>query len=250
VTAAVLRALERFLLPNACVVCDREVPERAPDQLVCGLCRSRLRAVPAGCSRCGQPLPPIPPCRFCRDWPAALTDVRSAVWLDDAARAVVHHLKYQALPALGRETAELVARHIPRPAAGFLVPIPLAQGRLRARGYNQATAIARGLAAVWQLPVAEQLLSRPRDTGTQTALTPEARSANVAGAFHARAPATGKGLAPSDRAPGPTVILVDDVLTTGATLCAAASALADAGWRAVRAVTFARAMPYELRAAG
>jgi predicted amidophosphoribosyltransferase len=242
VTATLRRALERFLLPNACVVCDRPVPEQAPDRLVCGLCRSRLRAVPPGCARCGQPLPPIPPCRFCRDWPAVLVETRSAVWLDSPARAVVHHLKYQGLPTLGRETAELIGRYVPRPAGGFLVPIPLAPGRLRTRGYNQAAAIARGLGALWRLPVAEALVSRRRDTGTQTALTPEARSANVARAFRAK---------PATRSVGePAVILVDDVLTTGATLCAAAAALADAGWPLVRAVTFARALPYELRAAG
>jgi ComF family protein len=242
VTATLLRALERFLLPNACVACDRPMPEQTPDRLVCGLCRSRLRAVPAGCSRCGQPLPPIPPCRFCRDWPTVLVEARSAVWLDAPARAVVHHLKYQGLPALGHETAELISRYVPRPAGAILVPIPLAPGRLRTRGYNQATAIARGLGIVWRLPVAETLVARQRDTGTQTALTPEARSANVAGAFQAK-PATGNA---RQRA----VILVDDVLTTGATLCAAAAALADAGWPVVRAVTFARALPYELRAAG
>jgi predicted amidophosphoribosyltransferase len=243
---ALLVALERFLLPNACVACDRPVADGSPDRMLCGLCRSRLRAVPSGCSRCGQPLPPIPPCRFCRDWPPALGTARSALWLDGPARPMVHHLKYQGLPALGREMAELIARLVSRPASGLLVPIPLARGRLRARGYNQAAAIARGLAAAWHLPVAEQLLERRRDTGTQTALTPEARSANVAGAFHAPP----RHARHADRVHVPAVILVDDVLTTGATLCAAAVALAGAGWPVVHAVTFARALPYELRAAG
>jgi ComF family protein len=242
VTSSLLRAVERFLLPNACVVCDRLVSEQVPDRLVCGLCRSRLRPVPAGCARCGQPLPPIPPCRFCRDWPTALADVRSAVWLDDPARAIVHHLKYRDLAALGDEAAALIARHIARPADGLLVPIPLSPRRLRARGYNQAAAIARGLGTLWRLPVAEALVTRRRETGTQTALTPEARAANVRGAFHTRRRAASAHV--------PPVILVDDVLTTGATLCAAAAALTNAGWPAVRAVTFARALPYELRAVG
>jgi predicted amidophosphoribosyltransferase len=249
-----LRAVERFLLPNACVVCNRGVEPGKPDGLLCGVCRARLHTVPPGCVRCGQPRPPVGPCRFCAGWPAALDCVRSAVWLDDTARPLVHHLKYEALPTLAPDLAQVMSRRIPAPAAGYLVPIPLATRRLRERGYNQAAALARALGAVWQLPVAERLLSRTRDTGTQTALTPEARMNNVAGAFVAAAPAAAagagrKGVAAGEGRSG-AVILVDDVLTTGATLVAAANALGAAGWGAAAAVTFARALPYELRAAG
>jgi len=250
-----VRALERFLLPNACVVCDRAVEPQHPDGLVCGVCRARLRPVGAGCARCGQPRPPVGPCRFCADWPPELRFVRSAVWLDDTARPIVHHLKYDGLPTLSADMAGLVARRIPRPDRAHLVPIPLSARRLRDRGYNQAAALARALGTVWRLPVAERLLSRTRDTGTQTALTPEARLKNVAGAFvasAASAPAAGAGGrgGAAGEGSGVAVILVDDVLTTGATLVAAAKALGAAGWRTVGAVTFARALPYELRAAG
>ena len=241
-----VRALERFLLPNACVVCDRAVEPQRPDGLVCGVCRARLRPVGAGCERCGQPRPPVGPCRFCAHWPPELGFVRSAVWLDATARPIVHHLKYDGLPNLSTDLAELVARRVPRPDRAHLVPIPLSAKRLRDRGYNQAAALARALGSVWRLPVAERLLARTRDTGTQTALTPEARARNVAGAFVAAAPAASAAEGRS----GVSVILVDDVLTTGATLVAAATALGAAGWRAVGAVTFARALPYELRAAG
>jgi predicted amidophosphoribosyltransferase len=96
--------------------------------------------------------------------------------------------------------------------------------------------IARALGHLWDRPVAD-LLERPRDTTTQTALTPEARLANVATAFSARGPA-------SETA----AILVDDVLTTGATLRAASETLAARGWRRITAVTFARALPFEIRA--
>jgi predicted amidophosphoribosyltransferase len=244
------RALERFVLPNACVVCDRAVEPARPDHLLCGLCRARMRHVGTGCDRCGQPLPPVGPCRFCADWPPVLGFVRSAVWLDDTARPVVHHLKYDGLPTLATDMAELVARRVPRPRPAHLVPIPLSARRLRDRGYNQAAALARALGTIWRLPVAERVLSRTRDTGTQTALTPEARARNVAGAFVAD-PGLAPGLGPGagGRA-GATVILIDDVLTTGATLVAAATALGAAGWSAVGAITFARALPYERRAAG
>lgn len=234
--AASLRALERFLLPNACVACERLVETGSPDALVCAVCRSRFRPLVGGCTRCHQPLPPVGPCRFCRNW-TTLAEAHSAVWLNEVARAVVHALKYEGFHKLGDVAAATIVRHVTRPARGLLMPIPLAPGRLRLRGYNQAAVLARALGRAWALPVAEHIVRRTRETGTQTALTPEARAQNVADAFAARKPS-----AKAD------VILVDDVMTTGATLGAAAAALHAAGWTTVNAVTFARALPFELRA--
>ena len=238
--AGLARALERFLLPNACLVCERLVEQHRPDALICGVCSARLRPIVPGCRRCGQPLPPVGPCRFCAGWPENLSFARSAVWLADAARTIIHRLKYDGWHGLGTELGGIVARHVPRPARAYLVPVPLSQRRLRDRGYNQATVLARGIAAVWQYPVAERLLHRVRETQTQTALTPEERADNVAGAFEAAPRSAG----------GRAIILIDDVLTTGATLCAAACALAAAGWLTIGAVTLARALPYDIRVAG
>jgi predicted amidophosphoribosyltransferase len=103
--------------------------------------------------------------------------------------------------------------------------------RLRTRGYNQSERIAAALGARVGRPVRADLLRRRRETRTQTALTPEARQANVAGAFEAHGVA---GLA---------CVLVDDVFTTGATLAEAAVALRQGGAGRVEAVTFARAEP-------
>jgi len=242
VIRALARSLEGLLLPNACVVCNRVAPARAPQELVCGVCRSRLTPVHGGCRRCQHPHPPVGPCRFCHEWPSALRTVRSALWLDAGARTIVHHLKYEELPDIAMDVAPLLARAAPRPATAVLVPVPLAERRLRLRGFNQATALARALGVLWGCPVAERLLRRVRETGTQTALQPAARLGNVAGAFRSRPPHAGAG-----GGTAPTVILVDDVLTTGATLVACATAMSEAGWPAVHAVTFARALPYERR---
>jgi predicted amidophosphoribosyltransferase len=116
---------------------------------------------------------------------------------------------------------------------------------MRHRGYNQSERMARQLGTEWALPVARNALSRPRETQSQTALTPEARLANVAEAFVAPAPpaSTTRGHDSQAR----WAILVDDVLTTGATLDAAARALAAAGWPLIGALSFARAMTYEVR---
>jgi predicted amidophosphoribosyltransferase len=244
-----LVALERLLLPNSCVACGRMVGQTHPDRLVCSICRTRLRPVPAGCERCRQPLPPVGPCRFCADWPELLRTASSAVWLGNEARQMVHHLKYGGLPWLAQTVAETIDRLVSHPGRGFLVPIPLGGRRLRQRGYNQAAEIARALGALWSLPVAEGVLWRHRETRTQTKLTPEERAENVRGAFEAAAPphvrrdGGGEGEEGVRRGRLPSVILIDDVLTTGATLAAAAAALVDAGWCEVGAVTFARAMP-------
>jgi predicted amidophosphoribosyltransferase len=231
--AALVQGLERFLLPNACLSCGRMVDSHRPDDVMCGVCRLRAVALSAGCDRCGQPLPPVGPCRFCADW-GPLAWARSATWLGHETRAAVHGLKYGGYARLAGWMAEAIARRVPRPEGGVLIPVPLGARRHRTRGYNQATLIARALGAGWRLPVNERALRRLRDTASQTAFDPQARRANVRGAFAGAALPGGR----ADRA----AILIDDVLTTGATLLAAATALSKSGWREVGAVTFARAL--------
>ncbi len=215
---------------------------------MCDVCRHRWRAVrPPWCARCGQPEPLFGACRLCAAWPAALTWVRSAVWLDSGARAAVHALKYRGLPRIADELAAAMAGlDVPGLGSAWLVPVPLGPKRRRQRGYNQSERLAGALARQWRRPVVE-LLARTRETATQTALTPEARLANVAGAFGLRIADCGLRIGPSAiqsavRNPKSAIVLVDDVFTTGATLAEAARALERAGARTVCAVTFGRAV--------
>jgi ComF family protein len=225
------REAERWLLPGSCLVCEGPVGRHDP--LLCTGCQARWRRLPEPqCVRCGQPLPdPDGACRMCQGWPDGFLAARSAVWLDDASRPAIHHLKYGGWWRLADLMAERMSRLPHWPSAATLVPIPLSLRRLRGRGYNQAERLAEALERRVRLPVAVGRLVRCRETGTQTRLTPEARRANVAGAFSV-----------AETTPG-TVVLIDDVFTTGATLAEAAATLLQAGAEAVVAVTFARAKP-------
>ena len=221
-------ALERWLLPAACLLCHE--PAGSADPLICDLCRRRWRSVVAPwCARCGQPRVDDLPCRLCADWPAELTRARSAVWLDDGARRAVHALKYSGWWRVTVQLAQVMTGLEPLAERVILVPVPLAPKREAVRGYNQAERLAQALSDRTGLPVAPAVLARRRETTTQTKLTPELRRANVAGAFQGSAIA------------GQVAVLVDDVLTTGATLGACAEALVAAGAARVEAVTFARA---------
>lgn len=228
--AEALAALERWLLPAACLLCEGPIPARQADALVCDLCRSRWQPVTAPlCLRCGQPAFGDLECRLCAGWPAGLDRARSAVWLRGTAREAVHRLKYEGWWRVAEALAESMRGLEPLTGQVCLIPVPLGSRRLRTRGYNQSERLAAALGSRLGLPVRADLLSRRRETRTQTALTPEARQANVAGAFEARAAA------------GCCCVLVDDVFTTGATLAEAAAALRRGGAARVEAVTFARA---------
>lgn len=152
----------------------------------------------------------------------------------------MHELKYGGWTALAAPMAERMARlDWPldvRTERSALVPVPLGRTRARARGYNQSALLAEALAPHWGIPVLAAL-RRERETVSQTRLTPASRRLNVAGAFGValtRAAVAGRHL-----------VLVDDVVTTAATLNSAATALFQAGARTISYVTFGRA-----RAAG
>jgi ComF family protein len=156
----------------------------------------------------------------------------------EPASSIVHALKYGGWSKVADEMAERMSRlswpmDVTEERAA-LVPIPLASARKRERGYNQSALIAAGLSERWRVPVWESLVVRSRETRSQTRLTPEQRLGNVAGSFQI-------GARNRDLLQGAHVLIVDDVVTTAATLNACAKALYDAGARIISYVTFGRA---------
>lgn len=157
----------------------------------------------------------------------------------EASSAAVHALKYEGWSAIAESMAARMAR-VPWPRdvleeRSAVIPVPLSRIRERERGYNQAALLAAPLARLWGIEVLPHALARTKHSVSQTSLTPSERAMNVQGAFRVACDAAAKRLA------GRHVILVDDVLTTGATLNAAAEALFGAGTRIVSYVTFGRA---------
>jgi ComF family protein len=239
--ASLREGLLDLVFAPVCAGCRTPVPTAREERLVCGVCWSRLRPLPAPrCERCWTPLPADGACRGCPEIPAGVRAVRSAFLLGEEARALVHALKYGGWSALARPLAHRMAE-LPLPAdvareARVVVPVPTSPVRLRERGYNQAALLAAEYAVRTGRCVESGLLLRMRASETQTTLHPGERRANVAGAFSVP-PARADSLA------GEHLLLVDDVWTTGATARACARALLDAGARVVSVVTFARVLP-------
>ena len=221
---AVLRDLGDLLLPPACPACRRPVAQSLDP--VCGACAARLRGE---VDEAPEPAP-APLARW----------FAGAIYAGDALD-VVQRFKYPEPGLAGLDPrndavacwlALEAARAASPEAPGLVVPVPLHPRRLRSRGFNPACVLARHVASRLALPLDPVALERVRDTPSQTSLGRSARARNVRDAFRVRA---GRSLPRC-------VWLVDDVVTTGATLCSAARALRRGGARSVVAICAARAL--------
>ncbi|MDK2970291.1 MAG: hypothetical protein PWP23_46 [Candidatus Sumerlaeota bacterium] len=242
------RALADWFLPPVCMCCHSPVDPRQGDFL-CTLCRADLRVLEAPACPCGFGRIPgdaeRAACAFCKALPlemrVAMTTVRSAFPYAGVVGDMVRNLKYRhhehAGEALARLTMGVLSEHLVAlrdvHGAEVVVPVPMHWFRRVKRGYNQAECIARPLAALLGLPCDSEAVLRARRTPPQARrASPEERLVNVAKAFAVPEP---------ERVAARRVILVDDVMTTGATMATCAQALREAGASAVHAISVTRA---------
>jgi len=214
-----------LVFPRRCVVCG------ADGVVLCGGCETGLqRLTGPRCERCGAPTAwPVERCRECAGRRVAFASARAAVAYDDSAKRLVGAWKERGQRKLAAIAAELVDGAVARPSAYTVTFIPADENRLLERGHNPAQRLAIELGIRWQLPVVPLLVRAP-GRAAQKGLTLAERRKNVRGAFAATGPVPR------------TVVLVDDVYTSGATVSAAATALRKGGARRVEVVTFARAV--------
>ena len=204
-----------------------------------------MRTTEGCCAVCGKTLltdeaafgTAAPVCHGCRTRRPAFDLARSAAAFQGPVRQLVHGLKYRHGFRLAEPLAELLhgcfLAHFAAERPDLVCAVPLHRARRHRRGYNQSELLARLLARRLALPFAPGLLRRVRDTPTQTRMDARQRRDNMAGAFRV----------PEERAPaayGKCVVLVDDVMTTGATFGAAAAALREAGAGRVLCLSVAR----------
>lgn len=229
-----VRAAIDVLLPPHCLACSE--PARGDGEL-CSACFAETEFIaPPFCGHCGLPLAePAPLCTGC-DWdPPSFRTARAALCYGTAAKRLILPFKYADRP----EAAAGLARLLLQPGAALLaradllVPVPLHRRRLAARGYNQAGQLARSLGKLAGKPVLLDGLIRLRATRPLAELDQHDREAALKGAIAAR-PARAARIA------GRTILLVDDVLTSGATASACAEALHAAGAAAVDVLALAR----------
>ena len=222
-----------WLFALRCLVCGEP---GANGRDLCASCHSALPWQGPACLRCALPLPQAGLCGDClqtarHQGGPALDETHAAFEYAFPLDRLLPRLKFHRDFAAGRVLAQCMAERyasLPRPDA--LLPVPLHRARLRRRGYDQALELAKPLARALSLPLLDDVLHRHKTTTAQSRLDADARQRNLRDAF---------AVAPGAKLPA-HVVLLDDVMTTGATLHAAARALRMAGVRRVDAWICAR----------
>ncbi|MFO7947379.1 MAG: ComF family protein [Armatimonadota bacterium] len=240
-----VREMLDLVFPPACVACGR-----VGEVGLCAMCGQEIiRVEPPYCSHCGKPFDPNtrrPPqiCIECRSDLSPFDGARALALHTGPLRRVIITYKFQGRTRLAPYLADLLVNVVeteaerdwplPLEDADVVMPVPLHPDRLRWRGFDQAVLIARELAPKLDMPLAEDNLERTKPTLPQIGLSPQQRRDNLKNAFSVQRPG---------EVSGKSVLLIDDVYTTGATATDASRAVQAAGAARVFFLTVTRSVP-------
>lgn len=241
---ALFESVLAFFYPECCQICGER--RAGPGEgYICSNCRQQPGAIrwiePPICERCGLPfegqITNKFECSNCLEADLQFSSARAAVVASGLVLEVIHRYKYYGAlwfePFLAELLITKASTHLRREDWDMIVPVPLHPLKLREREFNQAERLARHLARATGLPLNVRAVQRVKSTQTQTMLTRAKRAQNVRGAFKLR---------PTARLDGKRVVLVDDVLTTGATTSECAATLLKGGAKEVCVWTVARGL--------
>jgi ComF family protein len=237
-----LKGLVDLIYPNCCLICKNRIPKGAKQQFICLDCWENLeKNLPPFCAKCGRHLGPEAirgnSCPNCRQYQAAFYFDRafSPYQYTGSVKQLIHEFKYSGKDYLGALLGDLMNRFIrkyqlPIEYLDYILPVPLHKSRQREREFNQAQLLGKEIAREFNKQILTDVLIRIKPTKRQTDLAPREREANVENSFAVVAP---------ELIRGKNLLLVDDVLTTGATSSQAARCLKNSGAEKVLLLTLA-----------
>lgn len=224
------------MFPDRCPVCDRPVP--MGDFLICGNCEKGLKKIQSPfCLKCGKPLPAEEElCSDCRRMSHRFLQGRSLFVYGEMADSI-YRFKYKGRQEYaawyGKTMAEEFAGYVKTIRPDALIPVPMHEKRYRERGYNQAALLAEEIGKNLRVPVQDELILRKEGTADQKTLNRTQRQNNLKKAFKITA----------NDVKLKTIILIDDVYTTGSTMDALAEVLTEAGVKQIFFLTLSTGSP-------
>ncbi|MFH1191127.1 MAG: ComF family protein [Candidatus Omnitrophota bacterium] len=235
-----LKGLKDLIYPNCCLVCRKIIPPADQRQLICAGCWDKIeKNLPPFCAGCGRHLGPQAieknACPSCAEFIFYFDRAFSPCTYTKAVKKLIHEFKYSGKDYLGKDLGKLMHAFIrdyqlPIEYLDFIIPIPLHKSRQREREFNQAEILSQEVGREFDKKVLTNVLIRVKPTQTQTELTFRQRCKNVEKSFAVTRPELIKGT---------NLMLIDDVLTTGATSNEAARCLKEAGAKKVLLLTLA-----------
>jgi ComF family protein len=235
-----ISGIKDLIYPNCCLACKNKIGGLQARDLICGHCRESIeKNLPPFCVSCGRRLkkPGIAKniCSNCLKAKFSFDRAFSPCVYTGVIKKLIHEFKYSGKDYLGKPLGGLMNEFIrdyrlPIEYLDFIIPVPLHKSRMREREFNQAQLLSQEVAKEFNKKMLPDILERSRPTKTQTGLAPEERRKNVERSFTVREAKLIKDA---------NLLLIDDVLTTGATVNEAARALKDSGARIVFVMTLA-----------